>query len=60
MTVDIRLFALRKHRKGPLVRDQFGDTIYFNNKTEAKRLRDRLGGNTVVTFGPDHKMHGVV
>ena len=52
-----RLFALRRYRKGPLIKDQFGDVVYLNNKTEAKRLRDRLGGNTVVTLGPDHKMY---
>ena len=55
--MEMRLFALRKNRKGPLVKDQFGDVIYLDNKTEAKRLRDRLGGNTVVTLGPDHKMY---
>jgi len=55
----MRLFALRRNRKGSLIEDQFGDVIYFNNKTEAKRLRDRLGGTTVVTLGPDHKMYGV-
>jgi hypothetical protein len=53
----MRLFALRRNRKGSLIEDQFGDVIYFNNKTEAKRLRDRLGGTTVVTLGPDHKMY---
>jgi hypothetical protein len=56
----MRLFALRRNRKGPLVKDQFGDVIYFNNKIEAKLHRDRIGGNTVVTLGPDHKMYGVV
>ena len=53
----MRLFALRRNRKGSLIEDQFGDVMYFDNKTEAKRLRDRLGGNTVVTLGPDHKMY---
>lgn len=54
----MRLFALRHNRKGPLVKDQFGDTVYFDSKMEAKLHRDRLGGRTVVTFGPDHKMSG--
>jgi hypothetical protein len=53
----MRLFALRHRRKGPLVKDQFGDVIYYNNKTEAKRLRDRFGGSVVVTLGPDHKLY---
>jgi hypothetical protein len=55
--MEMRLFALRRYRKGPLIKDQFGDVIYLDNKTEAKRLRDRLGGDAVVTLGPDHKMY---
>ena len=54
----MRLFALRHYRKGPLVKDQFGDVIYYDNKMEAKQQRDRLNRQAVVTFGPDHKMHG--
>jgi len=54
-----RLFALRRYRKGPLIEDQFGDVVYFDNKMEAKQSRDRIGGNAVVTFGPDHKMFDV-
>lgn len=53
-----RLFALRHVRKGPLVKDQFGEPVYYDNKMDAKFHRDRLGGRTVVTFGPDHKMSG--
>jgi hypothetical protein len=56
----MRLFALRRNRKGPLVKDQFGDVVYFDNKMEAKQSRDRIGGSAVVTLGPDHKMYGVV
>jgi len=52
-----RLFALRRYRKGPLIKDQFGDVVYFNNKTNAKRSRDRIGGSAVVTLGPDHKLY---
>lgn len=51
----MRLFSLRQHRNGPLVTDQSGEPLYFDNKMEAKRLRDRIGGRTVVTLGPDHK-----
>lgn len=54
----MRLFTLRRYRKGPLVKDQFGNPEYFDNKMEAKRHRDRLGGRVVVAFGPDHKLYG--
>ena len=53
-----RLFALREHKKGPLITDQFGEPLHFDNKMAAKQLRDRLGGRTAVTFGPDHKLYG--
>lgn len=53
-----RLFVLRHNRKGPLVKDQFGDTIYYDNKMDAKLHRDRIGGRAVVSFGPDHKLYG--
>lgn len=52
-----RLFALREYKKGPHIADQFGEPLYFDNKMEAKRLRDRIGGRTVVTLGPDHKYY---
>ena len=54
----MRLFALRRSRKGPLVTDQFGDVVYYDNKMSAKLVRDRLGKDAVVTLGPDHKMYG--
>jgi hypothetical protein len=53
----MRLFTLRHGRKGPLVEDQFGDPVYFDNKMDAKILRDRFGHNVVVTTGPDHKFN---
>jgi hypothetical protein len=53
----MRLFAVREYRKGPLITDQFGDVIYYDNKTVAKRQRDRIGGRAVVTLGPDHKYY---
>ena len=52
-----RLFGLRTARKGPLVTDQFGEPVYYDNKMDAKRHRDRMGGQTVVSFGPDHKLY---
>jgi hypothetical protein len=53
----MRLFTLRHHRNGPLVKDQFGDVIFYDNKMTAKHHRDRMGGQTVVSFGPDHKLY---
>ena len=53
----MRLFSLRHRRNGPLVKDQFGDVIYYDNKMDAKRHRDRIGGTAVVTYGPGHKKY---
>lgn len=53
----MRLFALREYKKGPHITDQFSEPLFFNNKMEAKLIRDRIGGRTVVTFGPDHKLY---
>lgn len=53
----MRLFALREYKKGPHITDQSGEPLYFDSKTVAKRLRDRIGGSTVVTLGPDHKYY---
>jgi hypothetical protein len=57
MSDSLRLFVLRKRRKGPVITDQFGDPIYYANKMEAKRQRDRLKGTTVVSYGPDHHLY---
>ena len=53
----MRLFALRTQKRGPLVKDQSGAVIYFDNKVNAKRHRDGLANDTVVTFGPDHRLY---
>ncbi len=54
----MRLFALRRQKRGPLVTDQFGEVIYHDSKMDAKRHRDRLARGAVVTFGPDpHLQH---
>lgn len=51
----LRLFALRQARKGKFVVDpDTGQPLFFGNKMEAKKVRDALGGTTVVTLGPDH------
>jgi hypothetical protein len=57
MSDSLRLFVLRKRRKGPVITDQFGDVIYYDNKMDAKRDRDRLNGSTVVSYGPDHHLY---
>lgn len=44
-----RLFVIRKYKKGPIVEGKF-----FDNKQEAKKVRDSLGGDYVVSIGPDH------
>lgn len=46
-----RLFVLRQYRKGPVIPD-----LYFDNKMEAKKRRNMLGGRTVVSYGPDHRL----
>lgn len=54
-SVELRLFALRHDRKGRLVVDpDTGQPLFFSDKMEAKKVRDALGGSTVVTLGPDH------
>lgn len=53
----MRLFALRTQKRGPLVKDQSGAVIYFDNKVNAKQHRDRLANGAVVTFGPDHRLY---
>jgi hypothetical protein len=52
----LRLFILRTKKGGSEVRDETG-VVSFNNKMAAKTARDELGGDTVVSFGPDHKLY---
>jgi hypothetical protein len=49
-----RLFMLRKRRRGAVVTDDKGEPLYFADKMEAKKVRDAMGGETVVSLGPDH------
>ena len=49
-----RLFMLRKKRKGAAITDDKGEPLYFESKMEAKKVRDYIGGTTVVSLGPDH------
>jgi hypothetical protein len=53
----LRLFSLRKWRKGPVITDQFDEPVYYSNKMEAKIVRDRIKGTTVVSYGPDHHLY---
>ncbi len=56
----LRLFILRRGKKGEPLRDDDHSIITFTNKEEAKALRNKLGENYVVSYGPDHsKFHGV-
>jgi len=50
-----RLFMLRSGKGGAPVKGPIsGLVLYFSAKPEAKKARDEIGGNTVVSFGPDH------
>ena len=53
----LQLFILRPKKGGSEVRDETGVAISFNNKMAAKAARDERGGDTVVSFGPDHKLY---
>lgn len=49
----LRLFQLRQGKNGPvIVRKDFA--TYFSSKGMAKNIRDMIGGDTVVSYGPDH------
>lgn len=53
-----RLFVLKQYKSGPVVLDSTtNQPLYFANKQEAKKIRDSLGGNTVVSYGPDHRLY---
>jgi hypothetical protein len=45
-----KLFIIRRHKNGPMIPD-----LYFSDKMEAKKKRNELGDNHVVSYGPDHK-----
>jgi hypothetical protein len=51
-----RLFVLRHSKGGTIVKGDDGQPMYFDNKPTAKETRNRLGGSTVVSLGPDHKL----
>ena len=51
-----RLFVLRHNKGGAIVKGTDGQPMYFDNKPDAKATRNHLGGSTVVSLGPDHKL----
>lgn len=52
-----RLFILRKHKNGPTILNKQGEPFYFPDKQSAKTARNAIGGDTVVSFGPDHNRY---
>lgn len=53
----MKLFMLRASKQGKPVQDDNGNIMYFGNKMDAKDARDKIGGSTVVSYGPDHKLY---
>lgn len=49
-----RLFVLRHGKGGAIVKGSDNQPLYFDNKMEAKKVRDTMPG-TVVSRGPDNK-----
>jgi hypothetical protein len=55
-----RLFIIRRGKRGEPVRDDDHSILSFPSKPLAKQVRDQLGGEYVVSYGPDHhKFKGV-
>ena len=52
-----RLFVLRKHRNGAVVLNKQGEPFYFESKMAAKTARNAIGGDTVVSYGRDHRLY---
>jgi hypothetical protein len=51
-----RFFVIRTHKFGHLWQNEKGEIPFFDNKEEAKRVRDQTNIPTaVVSNGPDHK-----
>jgi hypothetical protein len=53
----MKLFMLRTEKNGKPVLGADGKPVYFDNKMDAKDARDKTGGTTVVSHGPDHKLY---
>lgn len=52
-----RLFIIRRGKRGEPVRDDDHSILTFPSKPEAKKMRDSLGAEYVVSYGPDHKLY---
>jgi hypothetical protein len=50
-----RLFVLRHGKGGAVVLGEDRKPLYFDSKPEAKKARDTLGDNVVVSRGPDNR-----
>ena len=50
-----RLFMLRHGKGGAVVKSSDGQPLYFDSKPAAKTARDSIGGNAVVSRGPDNR-----
>lgn len=50
----MKLFAIRLPSGSLLLSDRTNEPVYYDDKQEAKRIRDRHDG-AVVVLGPDHK-----
>lgn len=50
-----RLFMLRHGRGGAIVNGGDSKPLYFGSKPVAKAYRNAMGGNTVVSRGPDNR-----
>lgn len=48
-----RLYVLRHHQGGPIIKDDLGHPYYFSDKRSAKQHRNALK-DAVVSVGPDH------
>lgn len=53
----MKLFILRTTKHGKPVLGADDKPMYFGNKMDAKDARDKIGGTTVVSYGPDHKLY---
>ena len=70
--MSLKLFAIRLP-DGSLLTDTHGQPVYYDDKQDAKRIRDRLTehehlhsvlgktpykGDVVIVLGPDHSRYG--
>jgi hypothetical protein len=51
--MSLKLFAIRLP-DGSLLPDTRGQPVYYDDKKEAKRVRDRLSEPAAIVLGPDH------